>query len=997
MSLDPHDLDRLDLAAVRARLADKTGPAFWRSLDEIVETPGFEAFIEAELPRHAAAMAGAGRRHFLKLMAASLGLAGLAACTRQPLEEIVPYTTAPDGWVSGVPHWFATAVSLEGWGFGVLAESHEGRPTKLEGNPDHPASLGGADTLTQAAVLELYDPDRSQAVLHRGEISPWSALVDELGQVRKAQLARHGRGLRLLTGNVTSPTLIAQIERLLAELPDARWHVWESAGRTNVYAGARLAFGASVETHYRLELARTILTLDADLFGRGPGRVRHAKDVARGRKVRTPDGEMSRLWVVESCPTTVGAVADERLAVRSSDVDAIARAVAAGLGVRVATDAGHPVVRAHRQWIEAVVRDLRRSGRAAAVVAGEGQPPAVHAIAHAINERLGAVGVTVQHTEPFAAAARDDVGTLAELVADARAGAVEALVILDANPVYDAPADLDVSGALDALPFVAHAGLHVDETANRAHWHVPMAHTLESWSDLRADDGTVTVVQPLVAPLYDGRTLHEVLGVLTGTPGTTPHALVRAHWLERLGGERAWRHALRDGVVPGTEAPVTRRRLVAGLSTAVGTSQRPAPGIEVAFRPDAGVWDGRFANNAWLQEVSRPMTLLTWDNAALLAPATAERLGVTNGDVVTLEAGGRGIEVPVWVAPGHAQDAVTLALGYGRTRAGRVGTGVGADVAPLRTSEALDVLPGITIRPAGRRHALATTQSHHRMEGREPVRMATLDAFHADPHVATRDVEPHPERTSLYPPHPYDGHAWGMVIDVGACIGCNACVTACVAENNIAIVGREQVLRGREMHWIRVDRYYTGDLDAPGIVHQPVPCMHCENAPCELVCPVNATVHSSEGLNEMVYNRCVGTRYCSNNCPYKVRRFNFYLFSDWTTESLKLQRNPEVTVRSRGVMEKCSYCVQRIEAKRALAKREDRSIHDGEIVPACQQTCPADAIVFGDLNDGDSRVARLRQDPLHYALLGELDTRPRTTYLAGLRNPSPDGTKDEPA
>jgi molybdopterin-containing oxidoreductase family iron-sulfur binding subunit len=502
-------------------------------------------------------------------------------------------------------------------------------------------------------------------------------------------------------------------------------------------------------------------------------------------------------------------------------------------------------------------------------------------------------------------------------------------------------------------------------------------------------------VQPLVAPLYDGRTLHDVVAVLAGAPTATPYDLVREHWLERLGGERSWRHALHDGTVPGTAAPAVRPRPVAGLAEARGPARPQASGIEVAFRPDAGVFDGRFANNAWLQEVPRPITLLTWDNAALVAPATAERLRVTNGDVVALERDGRAVEAPVWVVPGHARDAVTIALGYGRTRAGRVGTGVGVDVGPLRTSATLDVAPNVVVRPTGRRHALATTQLHHSMEGRDPVRMGTLATFREDPHALAAHGHGPAADASLYPPHPYEGNAWGMVIDVGACIGCNACVSACVAENNIPVVGREEVLRGREMHWIRVDRYYTGDLDDPGVAHQPVPCMHCENAPCEVVCPVNATVHSSEGLNEMVYNRCVGTRYCSNNCPYKVRRFNFFRYTDWDTESLKLQRNPDVTVRSRGVMEKCTYCVQRIEEKRALAKREDRPIRDGEIVPACQQTCPTDAIVFGNVNDGGSRIARLRRDPLHYALLEELGTRPRTTYLAGLRNPVPDRGEDD--
>jgi Fe-S-cluster-containing dehydrogenase component len=928
------------------------------------------------------------RREFLRLMGASLALAGLGACTRQPTETIVPYVRQPEHVVLGEPLYFATAMPLGGFATGLLVESHEGRPTKVEGNPEHPASLGATDAIAQASVLGLYDPDRSQVVTSAGEIRPWSAFVAAMRAALEAQRAARGAGLRLLTETVTSPSLAQQIRALLRAFPAARWHQWEPAGRDGARAGSRLAFREYAETRYRLERADVVLSLDADLVGTGPGSLRYARELTRRRR---PDGgHMNRLYVVESTPSVTGAVADHRLPLRAAAVEGLARAIAGRLGVRMRVGADPALARTHAAWIDAVARDLQEHRGACVVVPGEHQPAAVHALAHVLNDALGAAGRTVEYTDPVEAEPIDQGASLRELVADMGAGSVDMLVILGANPVFTAPADLGFAEQLGRVGLRIHLGPYDDETAELCHWHVPEAHYLESWGDTRAYDGTVTLIQPLIAPLYGGKTAAEVLAALSDRPERSAYEIVREYWKgERPDSdfEAFWRKALHDGVVPDTTLPARRVSLQDDWDTT--PPAQAAEGLEIVFRPDAHVLDGRFANNGWLQELPRPITKLTWDNAALLAPATAARLGLRSEDVVELRYRGRSVRAPVWIVPGHAPDSVTLPLGYGRRRGGGVAAGAGFDAYMLRTADALHFGAGLEIRKTGARARLACTQEHHAMEGRDPARAGTLAEYHARPDFA-RAHEPEPPRDlSLYPARQYEGYAWGMAIDLGACIGCNACVAACQAENNIAVVGKDQVLRGREMHWLRIDRYWEGGSENPRTLHQPVPCMHCENAPCEVVCPVNATVHSSEGLNDMVYNRCVGTRYCSNNCPYKVRRFNFYLYSDWTTESLKMARNPDVTVRSRGVMEKCTYCVQRIEHARARAERESRRIHDGEVVTACQQACPAEAIVFGDVNDPHGRVAKLKADPRNYALLAELNTRPRTTYLAAVRNPNP--------
>ena len=981
---------RPDFAALRARLAAAPGPQLWRSLDELAETPEFLEFLHHEFPQQASGLGPTvDRRHFLKLMGASLGLAGMTACTRQPEERVVPYVKPPEELVLGEALFYATALASGGFATGVLVETHEGRPTKIEGNALHPASLGGIDPTTQAALLGLYDPDRSQTITSAGAIRPWNAFVDAARTALAAQRPRRGKGLRLLTETVTSPTLAAQIDALLGDFPEARWHQWEPVSRDGARAGALLAFGEAVETRHDFTRADVVVALDADLFAQGPSRLRAIREIAARR---TPGGAvaMNRLYAVEPVPTTFGAIADHRLPVAASRIETFARALAQALGLRIA--AGDAAATApHAAWIAAVARDLQQHRGASVVVVGDQQPAIVHALVHAVNAALGNVGRTVIYTAPVEARPVDQGAQLRDLAADLDDGGVELLLILGGNPVFTAPPDLRFGERLRRVPMAVHLGGYDDETAELCLWHVPEAHPLEAWSDLRAHDGTISIVQPLIAPLYGGRSAHELLAALSDVPDRSGYDLVREHWQDKLGAdfEHAWRRALHDGVVAGTALPHRQ------VAMRTDWDRAPAPptgasGVEVAFRPDPYVGDGRFANNAWLLELPRPVTKLVWDNAALLAPATAERYGVANGDVVELRRGEHTLEAPVWIVPGHAADAITLPLGFGRRRGGANAVGAGVDVYALRTSDATEVARGVGVRRTGRQVRLVTTQDQHSMEGRPVVRTGTLAEYRARPDFAREMVETPPRDLTLYPEHPYEGYAWGMAIDLGRCIGCNACALACQAENNIAVVGKEEVGRGHDMHWIRVDRYYRGNLDAPDILHQPVPCMHCENAPCEVVCPVNATVHDSEGLNVMVYNRCVGTRYCSNNCPYKVRRFNFFLYSDWTTESLKLGRNPDVTVRSRGVMEKCTYCVQRINRSRIDAEKAGRRIRDGELVTACQQACPAEAIVFGDVNDPSSRVSKLKAEARNYALLGELNTRPRTTYLAQVRNPNPE-------
>lgn len=1034
MKPEPANQPPLDLAAIRARLASN-GQAYWRSLEEVAGTKSFQEFLHREFPVDASVWEdGVSRRHFLKIMGASFALAGLGSCMRMPEEKIVPYVRAPEEMVPGIPLFYATAMTLGGYAIGLLVESHEGRPTKIEGNPLHPASLGATDLFAQASILTLYDPDRSQTVINAGEISTWSVFFGVLSAALTDQTGKRGAGLRILTETISSPTLASQLDTLHARFPDAKWHQYEPLARHNAQAGASLAFGDIVETQYHFDQAEVILSLDADFLTSGPGWVRYARDFIDKRRVGSGQLAMNRLYAVESTPSNTGAMADHCRSMPPGTIEGLARAAAKELGL--VEDDGSGLDIRDLSWVKVVMRDLKAHRGTSLILVGDNQPPIVHALAHAMNHALGNTGKTVSYTEPVAVHPVDPFESLQELVSDMEHGKVETLIILGGNPAYNAPADIRFAEAMSKVGLRVHLGLYHDETAQLCHWHIPETHFLETWSDGRAFDGTASIMQPLIAPLYaPAKSAHELLSAIMGHPEQSSHDLVRAYWKAHdLGDEARWHKALHDGVVAGTafrerkaesgnqrdrkpesegrraengnrrqesqsenrnpktEPEVLSLRAFAPSRVKPLQDRRAEIGdrkeevLEIRFAPDPTIWDGRFSNNGWLQELPKPLTKLTWDNAALLSPDTAHRLTIANGDVVELQFRGRTVKAPVWILPGQSDNVVTVSFGYGRTAAGHVGNGAGFNAYSIRPSDAPWFGADVEIRKTGEHQTLACTQDHSSMEGRNLVRSGTLAEFVKNPTFAQEPVD----QTTLYPGFKYDGHAWGMAINLTACVGCAACVVACQSENNSPIVGRDQVERGRSMHWLRIDRYFKGPLESPEVYFEPVLCMHCENAPCELVCPVGATVHTEEGLNAMVYNRCIGTRYCSNNCPYKVRRFNFFQYSDLKTPSLKLRQNPQVTVRNRGVMEKCTYCVQRIQAAKITAEKEDRPVRDGEIITACQAACPTQAIVFGDINDPKSRVAKAKAEPLHYGLLMELNTRPRTGYLARLRNPNPE-------
>ena len=985
-SMNRDELQRL----MHERLGDSRGERYWRSLEELSDSDEFRGFVAAEFPALSELWnTPVSRRDMLKFMGASLALVGLTGCGGQPPEEIVPYVRMPERVVPGRPRFYATSALVGGYAHGVLAEAHEGRPTRIEGNPDHPATLGACDVISQASVLDLYDPDRSTAVVERGAVSGYGSLLTSIRDRQVDWDADGGAGLCILTGTVTSPSQAAAIEQLRKSWPQARWYTHDPVDRDGVYQGNAILFGRPCEPVYDFSRARAVFALDADFMQAQPGFLRYAHDFMANRRPRDVGTELARLYVAESTPTATGALADHRLSLAWPQVEALARQLARALGSSDIQAPAQPA--ADPAWIETVAADLRRAGGAAVVVPGDQQTASVHAIAQAINHQLGAHGRTVRMVEPIPASqGKDD---LADLVARIESDAVSDLVVLGPNPVYSAPADLQFERAYRRVPWRLHWGSHYDETARLSHWHVPAAHPLEAWADARAYDGTASLIQPLIEPLNGGRTALQMLHALARATDGDPRELLMDYWRDRLQGadfENAWQRSLKNGFVQGTAEPALNVAPRSGWQERLPDTAPAGDELMLQVRPDHSLIDGANANNGWLQELPRPMTKVTWHNALLIAPALAAAHGLDIGDEVRLTAGGRSLTVPVFLLPGMPADAVTLELGYGRQRAGRVGTGIGVSAYELRTSDRPWAQP-VRIEPTGGHQQLATTQNHHALEGRDMIRAADLDHYRRNPDFAQHagpDQSLYPEPWPASNDSPY---AWGMVIDLSACIGCNACVMACQAENNIPVVGPEEVARGHEMHWIRVDRYFEGPIEGPRMAFQPVTCMHCENAPCEYVCPVGATQHSASGLNEMIYNRCIGTRYCSQNCPYKVRRFNWfdYVTRDNEQAVSAAVRNPDVTVRARGVMEKCTYCVQRINAATTEAARQNRPLADGEVKTACQQSCPTEAIVFGDLANRDSHVASLSREPLNYAMLGELNTRPRTTYLAAVRNPNP--------
>jgi len=985
-------------------LEDKKGKEYWRSLDQLADSPEFQEYVQREFPENASEMTNpVTRRKFLTLMGASLAFAGLAAC-RRPVEKIVPYVNMPENIVLGNPLYYATAMPAGLGAYGLIVESHEGRPTKIEGNAAHPSSMGKASAQIQASVLDLYDPDRSFAVLHEGrekELADFMAAWQKLYEKHRSE---QGAGLAVLSESFASPSLFRLRQRFLKTFPKAKWIAYEPSANENALNGLKLVFGADLRPLYRYDKARVIVSLDADFMYEEDESITALKGFAAGRKVENETDDMNRLYVVENAFTTTGSMADHRLRLQSRQVGgftlALAKELAAnGLDLGLALDDLSVSSAAFdNKWIAALARDLMKQRGKSLIVAGKRQPHSVHALVAVLNRALQNEGRTVNYVA-LNDALPSSLSQLVALSASMDKGEIETLVMLGGNPVYNAPADLQFAEKLKKVANTVHFSSHVDETSSLTGWHVPLAHYLESWGDVRAADGTVSVIQPLIEPLFNGLPVVRAAHLLALGEDAKAYDIVRATFKAGFGKkdfETGWQEALNKGVLQNSSAKPRKARLNTGaLQSDLKKSPLPSvpatkKNLEIVFRSSATVYDGRYANNGWLQEMPDPVTKLTWDNPLLLSPKTAKAFNLKNEDVVQVRFQGRKMQLPVWILPGHADFSVTVTLGYGRKNAGRVGTDVGFDTYRLRSSENPHFGSGLKISPTFTTYPLANTQDHGSMEGRPLVLEADMEEYRRHPEFAAEEMKP-PQPSSLWDERKYDsGNQWGMTIDLNACNGCNACVVACQSENNIPVVGKEQVRNGREMHWIRIDRYFTGDVHNPEMVHQPMACQHCENAPCEQVCPVQATNHDSEGLNLMVYNRCIGTRYCSNNCPFKVRRFNFFNYTNELPEIMHMAQNPDVTVRSRGVMEKCTFCIQRIKKAELTAKNEGRDLRDGEVVTACQQTCPADAIVFGNILDTQSAVAASRQNNRNYEMLVEFNLKTRTTFLAKLRNPNPE-------
>ena len=1013
----------------------KNGKTWWRSLDEVVAGEDFQTKMKGEFPDGASELLATGddRRHFLKIMGASMALAGLglSGCRRWPKEHIVPYAHRPEGTMPGIPEHYASCFDFGGVSQGVLVTSNDGRPTKIEGNPLHPDSKGATDAFTQASVLDLYEPDRSRKPTYEGKDSSIPAFKEWIG----SYLPKEGKGIAVVTEPSSSPTFDRMRRAFMKKNPQAMWVEYAPLANTNQRSGLNSAFGGNWIPVHDIANASVIVSLDADFLGAGPMQVPNTRGWAQGRAVK--HGKMNRVWIAEPSLSVTGAKSDERNAMNPAAVSSVATYIAKVIAqVDMSIDGAPTLTQEQFDWADSLVTDLQHAGKHGLVLAGASQPASVHYLAALINEKLGALGTTVS----YRSGSFGDNASIQELAAAMQNKSIEGVIVLGGNPAFDAPADLNMASAIKALPFSIHLSHTEDETSKVCKWHVNSAHWLESWGDGLASDGTVCIGQPLIQPLFDGLSAIEFLAILAGEENTDGHSLVRQTTFGKStdNWDPRWRTAVHDGVVANTamlEKPPVNRKTPNG-GTVVG-----GVGYTVCFVPSNSTWDGRHANNGWMQELPDTITKLTWDNAALISPKTADGLGVKQGDMLKVTAGNKSVTIAALPVPGTADDVVILPLGYGRKFAGRVCSGAGVDVYPLRTSDNSWATSAKVVASDGT-YDLATTQMHFGVnttpgkgaQERLPLlfREGTLDQYNEDPAFASH-VGHTPHSLSIFEEQQFEGaqYKWGMSIDLSTCTGCNACVAACHAENNIPIVGKDQVLMGREMHWLRIDRYFAFGNNGHGgydennlesVMIQPLTCHHCENAPCEEVCPVAATVHDKDGLNAMVYNRCVGTRYCSNNCPFKVRRFNYfdyfrrdplrstgllqvqpdyYVKAQSGGKTLRaMQFNPNVTVRMRGVMEKCTYCTQRIQrvkiaTKNAWVKKTDAqkaadprvSIPDGSVVTACEQACPADAIVFGDLMDEKSRVSKLQNEKRSYEMLEELNIKARTKYLARVTNP----------
>lgn len=984
-------------------------PKIWRSLDEkaqkATDSEGFRKAAAAEFPTQFNDVVSTdnlfSRRNFMSLSGGAAALFGLNGCIlRRPEEKILPYTKAPEYGLPGIALHYATVIERWGEPLGLIVESHEGRPTKVEGNPNHPMSLGATDLGAQAEMLNLYDPDRAKTITLKGNASD----VEALRKAIAGALGSHGEGAAVLYRPTTSPTFHRIKAELSAKFPKCEWVTYGPAVQNGLTAGIQAAGGQAVEPRYKLDKAKVVVSFDADILGYAPGTVRMSRDFASNRRIEKPSDEMNRLYVVEPTLSITGSNADHRARVAAKDIEAVVLHLADALRAQGVGDFKLALPKLpdgiSATWLTALATDLKANQGASLVVVGEGYGARVQALCAMINQMLGNEGSTVVYYPARPDAKSDSVLALHNLTGHMLSGAVKHVFILDGNPVVDAPSDLKFVDALTTLAkngTAIHLSNAINETSKVCGWHVPLAHAFESWGDAVSVDGTYSVQQPLIAPLFGAWGVIDLMSLMLPGQNDTAHAHVQQTFkaISAANGlfEASWRQVLKTGIYQQTSVSVSGLNLKGeNVAKLFQTNEPTKAGVEVVFSLDPKMEDGRGLNNPWLLEAPDPITKVTWDNVALMSPATAKALSLKNGDKISIEAGTK-VGAVAWVLPGQADNSVAVNLGWGLSEVGRYGRGHGFNMYPLRTSSGMRFRTGANISKEGGVYPISVTQEHNSMEGRAIALDATLEDYRHHPDFAKfRAVQP--STPPLWQEVQYTGHKWGMSVDLNACTGCSACMIACQSENNVPVVGKQEVARGREMHWLRIDRYFVGESEAdPAVAFQPVACVHCEEAPCENVCPVNATVHSPEGTNDMAYNRCIGTRYCANNCPYKVRRFNF---KDWhgtengtIAEVKKMTFNPNVTVRMRGVMEKCTYCIQRIEEGKLAAKRQDRGLKDGEIVSACQQACPTGAIVFGDLNQKDSKVAKLSASDRGYKLLGDIGTQPRTTYLAKIRNPNP--------
>ena len=965
------------LQTLQSKLKGKTGRQFWRSLEELEGTTEFQAFLSDRFP--ALNARGINRRSLLKIMGASLALGGLSACKGDADEAAYPYVNVPEGVTPGIAQFYATAVTFGGYAQPVLGKTFAGRPVKLEGNPDHPASRGTTDAFTQAALLGLYDPTRSQSPRHLDKPADWDAFDDAILRNAEAMDGVQGDGFRLLTAPTSSPTLLRQIDGLMQRWPKARWHLCDPVHSDSRSAATRSMFGRTLDVHLAFDRAEVVVSFDDDFLGAGPLQNRNANLFADRRRLRQQGNATCHLMVTEPVLSVTGSTADRRMPVPVEEIGRLLQALGGEFGIDTSSLASTPD--RQKVWLAEAADALREAGGQSLVLVGPYYPAALQSLALLINEKLGNFGTTMQFTDTIVASPPDGAASLRVLAEDMQAGRVKALAMFGVNPVHSAPAGLGFADAMEKVGLRIHAGLYDDETAALSHWHVPIQHDLESWSDARAVDGSIVLVQPLVRPFFDVRSQHVLMETLFGRQAND-RELVQATWRQvwKDGFDARWQDGLDKGIVEGSALPLSSPPVV---NRDVGAIPAASAGLTLHIRPDAGVWDGCLSDNAWAQETPRPISKITWGNVIGIDPQLAGQKKIENGDEVKVWAGGQSIVGAAWIMPGQAARTIALTLGYGRSHPDAIAAGLGYNVNALRKSDGGWHIRAAEIDKTGAKQVVATTQAHQVMDGFDFVRT-----------VETADMTlPRTEQPSFYPARPVNDPSWGMSIDLDLCVGCNACVTACQAENNIPVVGKELVAQGREMHWIRIDHYFEGGAEEPNSYHQPVTCMHCEQAPCEMGCPVNAAVHSIDGLNLQIYNRCIGTRTCSSYCPYKVRRFNWFDFTGDDAPSMQAMRNPDVTVRSRGVMEKCTYCVQRIAEARITADKEDRPIRDGEIVTACQQACPSQAIVFGNVADPQSAVSRRKAEARDYKLLEEVNTRPRTSYLARIE----DGPKGEGA